>query len=54
VDNFPEKKAKWHDIYSFLPFSGKLSPVIMTKRKSGWFAAIFLFLYNKGKKEKDR
>ena len=26
----------------------------MTKRKSGWFASIFLFLYNKGKKEKDR
>lgn len=34
-------------------FLGKLSPVIMTKQKSGWFAAIFLFLYNKDKKEKD-
>ena len=29
-------------------------PVIMTKRKSCWFAPIFLFLYNKDKKEKDQ
>lgn len=53
VDNFPEKKQSGMPFTAFCLFSGKLSPVIMTKRKSGWFAAIFLFLYNKDKKEKD-
>ena len=37
----------------FCLFLGKLSPVIMTKRTSRWFATILLFLYNKDKKEKD-
>lgn len=47
VDNFPEKKPNSMTFAAFGLFSGKLSTVIMTKRKSGWFAAIFLFLYNK-------
>ena len=53
VDNFHEKKQSGMIFTAFCLFSGKLSPVIMTKRKSDWFAAIFLFLYNKDKKEKD-
>ena len=53
VDNFLEKKQSGMPFTAFCLFSGKLSPVIMTKRKSDWFAAIFLFLYNKDKKEKD-
>ena len=53
VDNFPEKKQSGMIFTAFCLFSGKLSPVIMTKRKSCWFAPIFLFLYNKDKKEKD-
>lgn len=53
VDNFLEKKQSGMPFTTFCLFSGKLSTVIMTKRKSGWFAVIFLFLYNKDKKEKD-
>ena len=43
---FPGKsQVVWH-LHLFTFFSGKLSPVIMTGRKSVWFADIFLFLYN--------
>lgn len=50
---FLKKKQSGMPFTAFCLFSGKLSPVIMTKRKSGWFAATVLFLYNKDKKEKD-
>lgn len=45
-----EKSTNGMRFTSFGLFSGKLSPVIMTKQKSGWFAAMLFFLYNKAKK----
>ena len=50
VDNSSEKSTNGMRFTSFGLFSGKLSPVIMTKQKSGWFAAMLFFLYNKAKK----